>query len=174
MRKAVGTVRAIRKIRGFCLPLVGAAAFALVAVPASAQEQSKPALMVLGAAHFEHFDTPGRDLVNFDIEDVLSPRRQQEIEAVIVQLVEFHPTRIAIEMSEKNQAVLDQRYQDYREGRYELGRNEAAQLGLRLAARLGHERVYAVDWNDNPPGDEADYDWPAFAEAHGQEAAAAG
>jgi hypothetical protein len=167
MRKAVSNVRVIRSISGFCSSILCAAAFVLAAVAANSQEQAKPALMVLGSAHF---DVPGRDFVNFEIEDVLSERRQKEIAAVVQRLAEFHPTRIAIEMAGKNQAVLDQRYLDYREGRYELGRNEAAQFGMRLAALLGHERIYAVDWNDNPPGVEADYDWPGFAAAHGQEA----
>jgi hypothetical protein len=43
---------------------------------------------------------------------------------------------------------------------------------MRLAALLGHERVYAVDWNEPVPGPGAleDYDWYAYGEANGHDA----
>lgn len=31
-------------------------------------------------------------------------------------------------------------------------------------------RVYAVDWNEQPPGEDQDYDWPSYGNAHGQKA----
>lgn len=83
------------------------------------------------------------------------------------QLAAYHPTHIAIEMPSGKQSALDKRYQACREGKYQLGRTEADQLGLRLAAKLGHKRVYAVDWNGNPPGNEADYDWYAYGQLNG-------
>src|SRR5690606_40077211 len=61
-------------------------------------------------------------------------------EAVVQQLAEFRPTRIAIEVAARRQDGLDKRYNDYRNGQYELARDEAEQIGLRLAAMLGHER----------------------------------
>lgn len=140
----------------------------ILAVNASdALAQEKPALLVLGSAHF---NASGQDNINFDIENVLSPQRQIEMAALVEQLAEFKPTHIAIEIPSKYQSGLDKRYLDYREGRYELSRNEADQIGLRLAAKLGLDAIYAVDWNDNPPGDiEKDYDWPSFANTHGLE-----
>src|SRR5690606_1431610 len=61
-----------------------------------------------------------------------------------------------------------------RDGRYELSRSEADQLGLRLASLLGHDRIYAVDWNGNPPGDfEANYNYFSYGQSHGHEAALA-
>lgn len=143
-------------------------ALLLAVAPSLATSQEKPTLLVLGSAHFNN---PGRDTVNFDVDDVLTESRQAEIERVIEQLAEFKPTHIAIEASSTRQAALDERYRDYREGNYQLSREEGDQLGLRLAAKLGHDRVYAVDWNGNPPGDqEADYDWVSYAQANGQEA----
>jgi hypothetical protein len=43
------------------------------------------------------------------------------------------------------QAELDQKYQAYLAGKLELTANEVHQLGFRLAKKLGHARVYAVD-----------------------------
>lgn len=120
---------------------------------------------MLGSAHFYN---PGRDNIKLaDVEDMLGERRQKELEAVVVQLARYRPTHIAIEIASDKQSALDERYQAYRAGKYELGRTEADQLGLRLAAKLGHERIYAVDWNGIPPGDEASYDWYSYGQVNG-------
>src|SRR3546814_5678088 len=47
--------------------------------------------------------------------------------------------------------------------------NELDQSALRLAAKLVVYRVDAVDWNEMPPGAIADFDFTAWAEAHGQQ-----
>jgi hypothetical protein len=64
-----------------------------LACPLVSYAQGKPALVVLGSAHFSN---PGRDNVNYQVEDVLSDRRQREIEVVVKELAAFHPTRIAV------------------------------------------------------------------------------
>lgn len=150
---------------------------AFVSLSALAQDDAKllhertpdqqPALLVLGSGHFGN---PGLDMFNTKVDDVLAERRQKEIAAVVEQLAAFKPTHIAVEWPSKDQARLDARYRDYREGRYELGRAEEEQLGLRLAAKLGLPRVYAVDWNEDLPGEDDEYDWPKYGEAHGQKA----
>ena len=142
-----------------------AALFCAIAAPVAAQVQDKPALLIVGAPHF---DNPGRDIINTRVGDVTTPERQREIEAIVERLAGFRPTRVAVEWPADEQERLDQRYADYRAGRYELGADERDQIGLRLAARLGLERVDAVNWNEMPPGDEADYDFPAWAEANGR------
>lgn len=129
--------------------------------------EERPALMVLGTAHLANNN---RDVLRTEVDDVLSPTRQAEIEAVVEALARWRPTRIAVEIKTREQAALDQRYADYRAGTYVLTANEIDQIGLRLAARLGHDRIYGVDWNDMPPGDEAAYDWIEGAEAAGEQA----
>ena len=141
---------------------VAALLFAAIA-PASAAE--RPALLILGAPHFGN---PGRDTVNVRVPDVLSPERQAEVEALVARLTAFRPTRIAVEWPAEDQAELDQRYADYRGGRRTLSANERDQIGLRLAARLGLARIDAVDWSGDSPGSMSDYDYPAWAEAHGR------
>lgn len=127
----------------------------------------RPALMVLGTAHLANNN---RDVLRTEVDDVLSPARQVEIEAVVEALARWRPTRIAVEIKTRDQASLDRRYADYRAGTYALTANEIDQIGLRLAARLGLEHIDAVDWNDMPPGTEADYDWVAGAEMAGEQA----
>lgn len=129
--------------------------------------EDKPSLMVLASAHFS---SPGKDQINIEVEDVLSARRQSEIQAVVEALAQFQPTHIAVEYPHRAQSKLDDIYTRYVNGEYELERNEAEQLGLRLAKMQGHQKVYAIDWNGNPPGDvNADYNWPKYAQEHGQQ-----
>jgi hypothetical protein len=152
-------------------------AIAAIAVPASAQDHvtllrdrapdQRPTLLVLGTAHL---DNPGHDVVNTKVDDVLAPARQAEINEVVAKLVAYRPTHIAVEWPVKKQAALDARYRDYRAGKYQLGRGEAEQIGLRLAAMVHLMRVYAVDWLEEPPGKDEDYDWVAYGQAHGQKA----
>jgi len=124
----------------------------------------KPALLIVGTVHFGN---PGRDTVNTRVPDVLGPARQREVMAIVDRLAAFRPTRVAVEWPADAQAELDQRYADYRAGRRALSANERDQIGLRLAARLGLPRIDAVDWDGDPPGRQSDYDYPAYAEAHG-------
>ena len=137
----------------------------IATAPAFAAEPERPALLIVGAPHF---DNPGQDIVNVRIADVTTAERQREIEAIVDRLAAFRPTRVAVEWLASRQDRLDARYADYRAGRYQLTADERDQIGLRLAARLGLDRVDAVDWNDMPPGVEADYNFPAWAEANGQ------
>lgn len=142
------------------------ALLALLSAPAIGEvAPERPALLIVGVPHFAN---PGRDLVNLRIADVTVEERQREIEKVIERLAAFGPTRVAVEWPASRQNELDKRFADYVAGNYALSPNEIDQIGLRLARRLGLKRVDAVDWNDMPPGKEADYDFVAWAEANGR------
>lgn len=129
--------------------------------------EDRPQLLLLGLPHFANH---GRDVVNAQVPDVLEPQRQQEMEAVVTALAAFKPTKIVLEWSSDDQSKLDERYIAYRAGTYQLSRSEVDQIGLRLAARLGHQRVYAADWNKMPPGRIEDFDYRQSAQRTGQEA----
>jgi hypothetical protein len=148
-----------------CL-VAGHAARAAESSPSLDPPTPKPQLLVVG---LYHMDNPGRDVANLDADDVLSPRRQREIEVVARALAEFRPTHIAIEWPHAKQGELDHRYAQYRAGDYSLGRSEDDQLGLRIAAMRDLPRVDAVDWNEMPPvtGIEV-IDYEAGAERLGQ------
>ena len=101
-----------------------ALALLLTATLAVAQNPAVPRaqVMVLGTYHM---DNPGRDYANPTVDDVLAPRRQAEIEAVVRALAEFRPTRIAIEATPSRDSLHNARYHAYRAGSYRLGRNVA-------------------------------------------------
>ena len=101
------------------------------------KESSKVEVMVLGTFHFHH--SP-------DYYDINTPRHQQELDQVLASLAEFAPGKIMLEATYKDSTKFDSLYQKYRAGDLDLSRNERQQLGFRLAERLDHETVYAVDY----------------------------
>lgn len=115
------------------------------AIPTLARDTARPParVMVLGVFHFHN---PNADYAQFEGIDVLTPERQAEIEAVVDRLADFEPTKVAVERPTEQADSLDARFARYRAGDFELTRNEVHQLGFRLAARLGHEAVYPVDY----------------------------
>ena len=60
-------------------------------------------------------------------------------------MARFHPTKIAIEAPYGSTDAVE-RFTRYRAGQYELGADEIDQIAFRLAQRLGHQRIYPVDY----------------------------
>ena len=130
-----------------------------LSIAACAQSDARPEILVLGTYHMGN---PGRDIHNMQADDVLSPKRQQEIAELVEVLKKFHPTKIAIE-ADVDSARVAQEYSDYLAGKYTLTRNETNQIAYRLAKELGHKAVYPVD-------EEGDFPWQRvvnYAKANG-------
>lgn len=118
----------------------------LTTVPAQSENPDaggRAQVMVLGTFHFA---SSGSDVVNVDMGDMLAPERQAQISDVLDRLERFAPTKIAIELLPERQAVFNETYQAYLRGAHDLSANERQQLGMRLAKRLGHDGLYAVDY----------------------------
>lgn len=77
--------------------------------------------------------------------NVLSERRQREIEGIVKGLAAFAPTKVAVEWPKSMQAKTDEIYARYLRGELDSEPEEVYQLGFRLARRLRHERVHAID-----------------------------
>jgi len=125
-----------------------------------AQSEPRPEILVLGTYHMSN---PGRDILNMQADDVLTPKRQQEIAQLIEVLKKFHPTKIAIEADIGSERV-EKEYSDYLAEKYTLSRNETNQIAYRLAKELGHKSVYPVD-------EDGDFPWQRvvdYAKATGQ------
>ncbi len=135
---------------------------------ALAQGPAPIEVMVVGTYHM---DNPGRDLANLKADDVLKPERQKELEALSAALADFRPTRIVVERIAKTPELLDHRYAEFTSADLSKNRDERHQIAYRLADRLRHKQVYAID-EDAGPG-EPDY-FPfdkvmAWANANGAE-----
>lgn len=67
----------------------------VLAIPIAAWPQSdaRPEILVLGAYHMAN---PGHDIYNMQADDVLLPKRQQEIAQLIEVLKRFIPQRLRL------------------------------------------------------------------------------
>ncbi|MDX1673197.1 MAG: DUF5694 domain-containing protein [Longimicrobiales bacterium] len=102
-------------------------------------------VMVLGSFHFAQQNEV----------DILSERRQAELSRILDRLETFGPDRVTVEIDYDRNDELNEAYQRYLAGPDSLTTtNEYAQIGLRLARRLGHDSVFGVDvqmylWHDS-------------------------
>ncbi len=104
--------------------------------------QSEVQVMLLGTYHFAN---PGRDVIKQDIDDVLQPTRQSQLDDLVTHLASWKPDRIAVESPFSRTDTLRARYARYRALTLAPSRNEVVQIGFRLASRLGHDAVYPID-----------------------------
>lgn len=110
-------------------------------------------VLLLGTYHFK-FST--NDMLKPQvILDMLSPEKQREIEEVVKLLKRFRPTKIALENKLDKDASLNADYRAYRGGAFSLTPWEGHQIGFRIAAAMGHERLYPIDeWGRQYESDE--------------------
>lgn len=131
------------------------------AIAAQDAKQTKPVVMILGTYHMGN---PGLDLNNPKADDVRAENRQKELAEFTAILKKFKPTKIAVEFTPEETKYLE-RYAQYLDGKYELGRNEVDQIGFRLAKEMNHKRLYFIDHKGNFDFDKV----RASAKANGQE-----
>ena len=108
-------------------------------------EPARTQVMTLGTFHFAY---PNLDVIKTSEEDqisVLDEPYQSEIVAITRALEEFNPTKITVEWRPDRQQVCDSLFYLYRNGKFELRKDESYQIGFRLANKLNHERVFCID-----------------------------
>ena len=124
----------------------------------------KPTIMILGTYHM---DNPEADVVNFEADDVLTAKRQRELQQLIEQIARFNPTKIAVEADTGLDAEVNAAYQDYLNGVYQPGRSEGDQVSFPLAKEMQHSKIYCVDWFQRADEEET-MDVEVFAKTHNQ------
>jgi hypothetical protein len=100
-------------------------------------------VMLLGTYHFAGSTT---DAIQQQTEDVLTPIRQAELEDLVARLTRWSPDQVAVEWPLDFADSTAARYERYVETGTTQSRNEVVQIGFRLAKRLGHPRVYPIDY----------------------------
>ncbi len=117
-------------------------------------EKGQIRVMVLG---MYHMGNAGRHVVESEVDDILSPRRQREIEILVKNLAKWKPDIIAVEFPAEKEDELNALYKEYAKGGKAFdredesrpilsSRNEVVQIGFRLAQYLNHEKLLAIDW----------------------------
>lgn len=126
-----------------------AAVAALLAPGAALAQATPPApieVMVLGVYHMNN---PGRDVNNARVDPVTTPEKQAQLAEVARSLARFQPTAIAVErVAPDPSTMLDAGWPAYDPAILTTDSNERVQIGYRLAALAGVDRVYAVDEQD--------------------------
>jgi hypothetical protein len=135
--------------RNILFPALGTCLFVMLGlvlragpVPQAASEGKSPhrRIMVVGVAHL----VAKKDLHNSGFDDPLGAERQKQIAEFIGRLAAFRPTKVMIEALYGDTKVEEQ-YQQYLKGSYELGANEIYQFGFRLAGLSKNTGIYPID-----------------------------
>ncbi len=100
-------------------------------------------IMILGS---NHFTGGGPDTVDPDVPYYLGARGQQEIADLLDRLEAYAPDKIMVELDFELEGKFNERYDAFLEGTHKLTVNERQQIGMRLAQRLGHKKLYAIDF----------------------------
>lgn len=100
-------------------------------------------VMLLGTYHFAN---PGKDAIKQNVDDVLAPHRQRELEDLVQRLARWEPDQVAVEWPFTFADSTQARYERFKAGALAPSRNEVVQIGFRLAGRLGHPAVYPIDY----------------------------
>ena len=157
----------MRARRGLACGLVAIALLGAAGPGEAAEETPRPQVMILGTFHF---GGSTQDVLNLSMGDLTTAERQLEIEEIVDRLARFAPTKIMVELAPEHEADFNATYQSYLAGEHELTPNERQQLGMRLAKKLGHDRLYAVDHRSGMDFDRM----MAAGQAAGQEKLIAG
>ncbi len=110
-------------------------------------------VMVLGVYHME---SSNRHVFTTEVDDVLVPKKQYEIQLLVENLARWKPDTIAVEVPRNKEDELNAVYQEYIKGTRKFdrkeknrsllsSRSEVVQIGFRLAQHLNHGRILAVD-----------------------------
>lgn len=107
-------------------------------------------LLIVGTTHL---NMPNNgDVLMPETSDILSPIRQQELDAFVARCSCFQPTSICLEVATTEQQSLNQRYETYVTDPRAGTEDEREQIGFRLAKLCELPFVQAVDWNETIDG----------------------
>lgn len=121
------------------VPTIGGAQFAVLGGKTAGAQ-----VLVIGTYHMSN---PGLDAISVRADDVLSPRRQGEIDQLADKLAQFRPTKVAVEIPFGRDSTSNALYRRYLGGSHALDRTEMQQLGFRVARRAGLPRVHGIDYD---------------------------
>jgi hypothetical protein len=107
-----------------------------------AHEQQPAQVMLFGVFHFSN---PGADVVKTDQIDVMTDENQAYLEALSARISNFNPTVVLLEFSPEQEPTMQERFEKYVQGQFELPSNEVYQLGFRVAALSEADTIHGFD-----------------------------
>ena len=135
------------------LKAIGLAALCFASMAAAAPQPAAPVeVMVLGAYHFGN---PGRDINNIQVDSVLTPQRQRELDNLAKALAAFRPAHVMVEMQSEAPGFAIAEYDRFGPDMLAKDANEIVQIGYRTARAAGLKTVNGID--EQPKDGEPDY-----------------
>lgn len=123
-------------------------------------------VMIVGTYHMGN---RGRNVYDPKVESGLTPEKQKQIADVANQLAKFKPNKIAVEKIADQPDMTTSKFNDFTVASLLTEDAETTQIGYRLAQKLGHKAVYAID----EQSETIDYfpyqDMEAFAKENNQD-----
>jgi len=116
--------------------------FTMALTTVSAQSKKKQ-ILLFGSFHFEN---PGLDVAKVNTFNVMSDKSQKELENMANKIKKFGPDKIFIEWNYQKQAKLDQFYAKNTDSLLKNDSDEIVQIALRSAKKLGHKKLYGIDY----------------------------
>lgn len=115
-----------------------------LAISANLFAAPKPKIELMIFATY-HLSSPRNDVHNLQADDVLAPKRQQEIVDLVDRIARFKPDKIAIERVADRPGLTSSLFEKFSERDLTVERGEVYQIAFRLAYKLKHKQVYAID-----------------------------
>ena len=109
-------------------------------------------VVLLGTFHFGN--TPDKGKISFD--DLLSTKRQQELQQLTTQLARIKPDKVFVENEPDQQSHWDSLFALYQTAKLDtaLLPTETFQVGVRTARKAGLSQVICVDHQQELPYDQ--------------------
>ena len=111
----------------------------------SSEQTKKKQILLFGSFHFEN---PGLDVAKVNTFNVMSDKSQKELENITNKIKKFGPDKIFVEWNFKKQDKLDKFYAKNTDSLLKNDSDEIVQIALRSAKKLGHKKLYGIDYND--------------------------
>ncbi|PTT16504.1 hypothetical protein DBR27_02460 [Flavobacterium sp. HMWF030] len=108
-------------------------------------QQKKKQILLFGSFHFEN---PGLDVAKVNTFNVMTDKSQKELENITDKIKKFGPDKIFVEWNYQKQAKLDQFFAKNTDSLLKNDSDERVQVALRSAKKLGHKKLYAIDYNE--------------------------
>lgn len=110
-------------------------------------------IILLGSFHFNQSLDSNSSLHS----NLFTEKRQDELNNIINNLVAQKPDKIFLEFTQKNQPYYDSIYNDFLKGnepqKLRIKSNEIFQLGMKTAKKLGHTKVFGMNYQPEELGD---------------------
>jgi hypothetical protein len=104
----------------------------------------KKQILLIGTFHFTN---PGLDVAKVNTFNVMTDKSQKELENITNKIKKFGPDKIFVEWNYEKQVKLDKFYNKNTDSLFKNNASEIVQLALRSAKKLGHKKLFGIDYN---------------------------